>query len=63
MCSDPTNKQMNLLCTEHIFTDQPIPVPIDIEDNPIGSPTNKISVRESFLDVCWNIPVRKPDLG
>jgi hypothetical protein len=62
MCTYPTYKQMNLLGPEHIFTDQPISIAIDIEDNPVCSPANNISILKHFLNVGRNTPVSIPDL-
>jgi len=62
MCTYPTYKQMNLLCPEYIFTNQPISVAIDIEDDPVCPPANNISILKHFLNVGRNTPVSIPDL-
>jgi hypothetical protein len=35
---------MNLLGPEYIFTNQPISIAIDIEDDPVCPPANNISI-------------------
>jgi hypothetical protein len=53
---------MNLLGPEYIFTNQPISIAIDIEDDPVCPPANNISILKHFLKDSRNTPVSIPNL-